>query len=813
LSEGHERDEPVNLPDDVLARAPVYDPFRYVEDQNMKRTPERSLSLRKTRTGNPMNFPIIRSQDRHERARHAAEPISELRRSGVGAMVGAGLLAMSLTSGMAQAEEREDTPQAPSLRQYINDQVGGLDKLKVPPDNASIPVPPDDPARPGRYKTTEAKRFLGKMLFHDPVRSARIGSDTNTGQPLPLPAGTAFGGTVSGSYSDPNIQAIVNAQRQDTSCGSCHIGEAAGKAGQVVNFASGGEGRGYTDGNGNFFPRRRPQSILTKLRSGPIFAGDALVDALPTLTDIFVDANGQRVVTTPALFYHSPQPTALLATGRLDELDSVARQSMSMIGFAFNNRLLFGGLGGELQSTAGSLNPLSDPAQENLTLLLLDAHRMLNFQSAELLKIPSFVKLFRDAFPEEAAQADAMHDLTLLVNDQTEFRAQATFLRTVVTRNTPFDDFLAGNDGALTPAQQRGAALFFTPAAGGAGGAGCFSCHSGPMLNKQHDDPDVAGIGAFVGENFFNIGIGDHPVQALNALARGHLDPTNLGKDGFPYHAEDTGRQEVTHDPADAFKFRALTLRQLKDARTFFHNGSFTKVRDVVEYFNAGVPQDPTAGGAPTLSARFTTPRGTGFPRGLGLSEQQVDDLADFLENALYDPAFVHFDPTSSTDTLQPNQRDLAYSVYRPDLAALGARDGFMPSGLAIDDNDPLSRRDQGLEFLDVTAQVNIALVSSASIRNSQGELLRKDVYRITNSSSSVVDTQLLTLVSGLSSQIRLENASGIASTGDPYLRTFLPDGVLLPGQSLVQVLGFRAMPQASTLSYRLTLLSGQGNP
>ena len=53
--------------------------------------------------------------------------------------------------------------------------------------------------------------------------------------------------------------------------------------------------------------------------------------------------------------------------------------------------------------------------------------------------------------------------MTLLVNDQTEFRAQATFLRTVVTRNTPFDRFLAGDNGALTEGQRRGAKLFFTP--------------------------------------------------------------------------------------------------------------------------------------------------------------------------------------------------------------------------------------------------------------------------------------------------------------------------------------------------------------
>ena len=249
-----------------------------------------------------------------------------------------GLLLISL-SGVAAAQGDSPT----QLREFIDQQVGGIDKLKVPATDAAIPVPkqPDGTVN-YRYQTTEAKRYLGKLLFHDPVRSARI--NINQGQPVDLPAGTAFGGTV--SASDPNIQEIVNAERQDTSCGSCHIGEAASKAGQLLNFASGAEGRGYTDEHGNFFPRRRPQSILTKLRTAPIFPGDVLVDALPTLTDIFVDASGQRVVTTPAFFYHIPQPKALLETGRLDELDSVGRQSMAMIGFAFNNRLLFGGFAG-----------------------------------------------------------------------------------------------------------------------------------------------------------------------------------------------------------------------------------------------------------------------------------------------------------------------------------------------------------------------------------------------------------------------------------------------------------------------------------
>jgi cytochrome c peroxidase len=712
-----------------------------------------------------------------------------------------GLLLLSLC-GVAAAQGNSPT----QLRQFIDQQVGGIDKLKVPATDAAIPLPrmPDGTVNP-RYQTTEAKRYLGKLLFHDPVRAARI--NISTGQPVDLPAGTAFGGTL--KASDPNIQQIVNAEKQDTSCGSCHIGEAASKAGQLINFASGGEGRGYTDEHGNFIPRRRPQSILTKLRSAPIFPDDALVDALPTLTDVD-SIGGQRVVTTPANFYHQPPPNALIETGRLDQLDSVGRQSPSLIGFAFNNRLLLGGLGGEPQSTTGSLNPFSDPAQENLTLLLLDAHRMLNFQAAELLKIPAFVKLFRDAFPDEAAQADAKNDLTILVNDMTEFRAQATFLRTVVTRNTPFDRFLAGDNGALTASQRRGAMLFFTPATNGQGGAACFTCHSGPMLNKQANDPDVAGVGQFVEENFINVGIGDHPVQALNALARGHLDPSKLGADGFPYHAEDTGRQEVTHNTGDAFKFRALTLRQLKDARTFFHNGSFTKVRNVVEYFNAGVPQDLTAGAAPTLSARFTNPRGPGYPNGLGLTEQQVDDLTEFLENGLYDPAFVNYDPASGTDTLQPNAHDLTYSKYRPDLAALGAKDGFMLSGFAVDDNDPLARRDQGLEFLDVTPQLRVRTATTQLPDGSQ-----IDQIRVTNGGLSPVDTHLLIVVRGLSGQASLENASGKTRSGDPYIRVFLRGGVLQPDQRIRQQLIFKSQggSNVAPVAYALDFLSGQGNP
>jgi cytochrome c peroxidase len=697
------------------------------------------------------------------------------------------------------------------LRAFIARQVGGLDKLKVPDDDASIPLPPEDPMRPGRYKTTEAKRFLGKMLFHDPIRTARINVNKNVnppirdGEPRDLPAGTAFGGTV--AASNPNIQNVVAATTSTGSCGSCHLGEAAGKAGTVLNFNVGGEGRGYTDENGNYVIRRRPMRGLIPRESAylpqvTLFDGDTGVDALPTLTDIY-SLGGSRLVATPARQKADPLPEALIETGRLDQLDSVGRQSPSMVGFAFNNRLLLGGFAGESNALPAGLNPLGDPAQENLTLLLLDAHRMLDFESAVLQKIPAFVELFRQAFPDEAQAyvackaatpgAVCQTELDKLVNDDSVLRATATFLRTAVTRNTPFDRFLAGED-ALTARQRRGAGLFFTRAE--KGGAGCFSCHSGPMLNKQPEDPDVAGVGQFVEQNFFNVGIGDHPVQALNALRRGHL---KLDRDGNPLpHGEDTGRQEITGNSDDAYKFRSLTLRQLKDARTFFHNGSFTNLRDVVSYFNEGVAQDQQfAGQATSLERRFTNPRGSRGARGLGLTDDQIDAVADFIENGLYDPGFAR--------DFQPNLSDLTYSKYRPELAALGARDGQLLSGLAVDNNDPLSRRDQGLEFLDVTQRVTFERVG----RDRSPEA----VYRLGNTSDAVVDTHLLIVVRGLPQGVRLTNGSGYTRAGEPYLRLFLKGGVLLPGQRITQRLVFSGARDGRVPAFQVRLLSGQGVP
>jgi hypothetical protein len=58
-----------------------------------------------------------------------------------------------------------------------------------------------------------------------------------------------------------------------------------------------------------------------------------------------------------------------------------------------------------------------------------------------------------------------------------------------------------------------------------------------------------------------------------------------------------------------------------------------------------------------------------------------------------------------------------------------------------------------------------------------------------------------------------LENGSGTTTAGDPYRRVFLPNGALMPGQSIVETLVFKHVPHDAQANFSLVLLSGQGNP
>ena len=80
----------------------------------------------------------------------------------------------------------------------------------------------------------------------------------------------------------------------------------------------------------------------------------------------------------------------------------------------------------------------------------------------------------------------------------------------------------------------------------------------------------------------------------------------------------DLGLYEITQSPADRWKYKTPTLRNVALTAPYMHNGSLATLRDVVAFYNAGgVLND-------LLDPRI---------RPLELSGREVADLVAFLES------------------------------------------------------------------------------------------------------------------------------------------------------------------------------------
>jgi cytochrome c peroxidase len=187
---------------------------------------------------------------------------------------------------------------------------------------------------------------------------------------------------------------------------------------------------------------------------------------------------------------------------------------------------------------------------------------------------------------------------------QTAAFAIAAYFRTILTNEAPFQHWLKGDLTAMTDQQKQGALLFF-------GKAGCVSCHNSPSLNST---PHL----------FFSLGVYNHYQTGYNVFRTDRHDKRNLGRGGF------TGREE------DMNQFKVPQLYNLKDFGFYFHGASKTSLRDVVEYFNNGIPENRD----------IPSTQITSLFRPLHLTEQEMDDLTEFLENGLYDANLVRYKPT-----------------------------------------------------------------------------------------------------------------------------------------------------------------------
>lgn len=166
---------------------------------------------------------------------------------------------------------------------------------------------------------------------------------------------------------------------------------------------------------------------------------------------------------------------------------------------------------------------------EALSKGLIQAHEHLDLTSTEAvsaLRKAGYAPAFEAAFPGE------VDPLTL----DNVGKAIASFTRTLLTPNAPFDKYLTGDLDALTASQKRGLQLFQDN--------GCVACHSGPLLG---------------GTLFTKF--------------------SHLQEKGMSY---DYGAFQVSGQPDDQFVFRVAPLRNVALTAPYFHNGSVQTLEEAV---------------------------------------------------------------------------------------------------------------------------------------------------------------------------------------------------------------------------------------
>lgn len=196
------------------------------------------------------------------------------------------------------------------------------------------------------------------------------------------------------------------------------------------------------------------------------------------------------------------------------------RNTLSLWNVGFKNSFTWDGRFSSLEEQV--LDHISDPAvmgSTDLTAL-----------QAEIRRLSDYHQFFQFAFPDET------------ITVELAARALAAFMRTLVSNNSPFDAYVAGQLDALTPSQLRGLNIFRSSE------ANCVQCHTLPL---------------FASDRYY--------VTGVPSLANQPHDP---------------GRGMLGDAPDGAF--RVPTLRNVVFTAPYMHNGVFSSLEEVLDFYASG---------------------------------------------------------------------------------------------------------------------------------------------------------------------------------------------------------------------------------
>ena len=186
------------------------------------------------------------------------------------------------------------------------------------------------------------------------------------------------------------------------------------------------------------------------------------------------------------------------------------------------------------------------PTLEMQVLVPVQEHSEMAFNMVLLAQRLNANTAYKNDFLEAFGDSASAYTIT---------RALAQYERTLIQEPTAFDEYVKGDNGALSVAAKKGFELFY-------GKAGCDGCHSGPLMTNF---------------GFYNNG-------------------TQIGPDDY-------GRAELTLDSADFYLFKVPSLRKVALTAPYMHDGSLASLRDVLEQYNqGGVGHDYTSDGIEPLN-------------------------------------------------------------------------------------------------------------------------------------------------------------------------------------------------------------------
>ena len=267
-----------------------------------------------------------------------------------------------------------------------------------------------------------------------------------------------------------------------------------------------------------------------------------------------------------------------------------------------NSPTILNALYNKTQFWDGRVNTLEEQAANPIVNAFEMGHPNLDAAVAQIASVEEYQQAFQRVFGRAANGPDLL-------------RAIASYERTQLSFDSPFDRFIAGDNNVIDASAKRGWELFNTQAR-------CNKCHA--LTDSQRD------VTVFTDNDFHNIGIGiiRHNVVALARQAEQLIksgDTAAIDRAAIQTDMSALGRFLITKQEKDTASFKTPDIRNVLVTGPYFHDGSQETLWDVVDHYNKG--------------AGLQNPYLDEDIQPLALTESNIDDLVAFmasLTSAIY---------------------------------------------------------------------------------------------------------------------------------------------------------------------------------